>query len=218
MRKRVSAASDASRLAAIVTMLFTGALITALPSRYQLGPNWLSYTAVGAMLGAMLLPVFFPRNAQALRIERIVVLVLVVLAEIGNVISTTRLIADMMKHHHNYGSIALLQSAAAIWTLNVVLPAFLYWHLDRGGPGSQRESTSVARDFNFADDRSAADLPQPPGFVDYIYLAFAVSTAFVLPDYMRPISARAKLITLGQALVSIATLFLIAARAISTLS
>ena len=105
-----------------------------------------------------------------------------------------------------------------IWTLNVVLSAFLYWYLYRGGPAGQSGSASGGLDFKFADVGNAPDSAESPGFVDFAYLAFAVSTAFVLPDYMRPTSTRAKLITICQALVSVATLFLIAARAISSLS
>lgn len=199
-------------------MLLVAALITVLPGRYQLAPAWLSYAAIATVIASMLLVTIFQQRARFRRIERIVVLVIVPLAEMGNVISASKLIADMINHHHNYSSVVLLQSAAVIWTLNVALTAFLYWRLDRGGPEGRQGDVFTTHDFEFADEPDAPDRRKRPGFLDYSYVAFAVSTAFILPDYMRPASGRAKVITMGQALVSLATLFLIAARAVSTLS
>jgi hypothetical protein len=54
--------------------------------------------------------------------------------------------------------------------------------------------------------------------VDYLYLAFTTSTSFTPPDHARPTSHRAKLLLMLQASISLATLFLIASRAIATLS
>jgi hypothetical protein len=137
-------------------------------------------------------------------------------AEVMNVIAAAKLVADMLNYHHDYSSVVLLESATVIWTLNVVLFSLSYWQVDRGGPEGRALGAPIEPDFDFAgvSQQAGAQL----GFVDYLYLAFAVATAFVLPDYMRPVSARAKLISMAQASVSLTTLFIIAARAITALS
>jgi hypothetical protein len=55
-----------------------------------------------------------------------------------------------------------------------------------------------------------------PKFVDYLFLAFNTSTAFSPTDTLI-LSRSAKLLTMLQSLISVATLLVLAARAISTL-
>jgi hypothetical protein len=55
-----------------------------------------------------------------------------------------------------------------------------------------------------------------PGFVDYLFLAFNISTAFSPTD--SPVLSRwAKLLMMVQALISLTTVALLAARAVSIL-
>jgi hypothetical protein len=53
--------------------------------------------------------------------------------------------------------------------------------------------------------------------VDYLYVSFTNSTAFSPTDTM-PVSARAKLLMMAQAVISIITVLLVAARAVNILS
>jgi uncharacterized membrane protein len=56
-----------------------------------------------------------------------------------------------------------------------------------------------------------------PGFIDYLYLAFTNATAFSPTDTM-PMSPRAKLLMMVQAAISLLTVALVAARAVSVLA
>ena len=56
-----------------------------------------------------------------------------------------------------------------------------------------------------------------PGFVDYFFLSFTNATAFSPTDTL-PLSARAKLMMMAEAAISLLTLALVAARAVNILS
>jgi hypothetical protein len=113
----------------------------------------------------------------------------------------------------------LLRAAAALWVVNVLVFASWYWRLDAGGPNQ--------RDLRDSHDEGAFLFPQMitpwesdknwrPGFVDYLFLAFNTSTAFSPTDV--PVLSRwAKLMMMVQALISLATVALLAARAVNIL-
>jgi hypothetical protein len=207
------------RWPAILALLYVFGLVTSLPSRYQPAPPWFPWTAFGIAVASMLAVTFAPTNILWHRVERMIVLVLFAVVCALNILSVGRLVADMITHKHGYGSITLLESATVIWTLNILLFALLYWQVDRAGPAARTTGASGAADFHFAEaDDAETSLAWEPRFVDYLFLAFVTSTSFTPPDYARPSSHRAKAMLMVQASVSLTTLFLIASRAISTLS
>jgi len=118
----------------------------------------------------------------------------------------------------------LLISAAALWVTNILVFASWYWRLDAGGPRA-REIRGVHTDGAFlfpqmtldqAAKREMGEECWSPGFVDYLFLAFNTSTAFSPTDV--PVLSRwAKLLMMVQALISFATVALLAARAVNIL-
>ena len=118
----------------------------------------------------------------------------------------------------------LLKSAAALWITNILVFASWYWRLDGGGPAA-RDAREVHKDGAFLFPQMT--LPQnikeqmgeqcwSPNFVDYLFLAFNTSTAFSPTD--SPVLSRwAKLLMMVQALISFATVALLAARAVNIL-
>jgi uncharacterized membrane protein len=56
-----------------------------------------------------------------------------------------------------------------------------------------------------------------PSYVDYLFLSFNTSTAFSPTDTM-PLTARMKLLMMLEAIVSLLTLALVAARAVNILA
>jgi uncharacterized membrane protein len=118
----------------------------------------------------------------------------------------------------------MLRSATALWIANVLVFASWYWRLDAGGP-REREFRSVHTDGAFLFPQMALDRETKrvmgedqwsPGFIDYLFLAFNVSTAFSPSD--SPVLSRwAKTIVMIQALISFTTVALLAARAINIL-
>jgi len=207
------------RWPAILALIFVLGLVQLLPSRYQFGPPWFPWAVIGGIVAVMLAVTFAPTSILWHRIERAVVLALFAVVSVMNVLAVGRLVGDMITHRHGYSGITLLESGAVIWTVNVLLFALLYWELDSGGPEARAANASGTADFHFAQ---AYDGDEPSGweprFVDYLYIAFATSTAFGPPDHARPVSHQAKVMLMLQACISLITLVLIASRAVSTLS
>jgi hypothetical protein len=79
-------------------------------------------------------------------------------------------------------------------------------------------ATNRARDFLFPQmiHPTIASEKWLPGFIDYLYVSTTNVTNFASADTM-PISHRAKLLMMIQALVAVVTVVLVAARAIGIL-
>jgi uncharacterized membrane protein len=63
---------------------------------------------------------------------------------------------------------------------------------------------------------AAAPAGWQPVFVDYLYLAYQTATAFSTTDVL-PLTARAKLLMMFESAISLATILVVAARAINIL-
>jgi hypothetical protein len=217
MVQRSSLAENAeSRWPAILALVGVLALVTALPSRYAFLPNWVPWTLGGIVLASMVTVTLWPTRLFWHRAERAVVLSVGGLICLLGINAVARLVIDMITHHHNYSSITLLESATEIWTVNILAFALIYWQLDRAGPAGRASGATGPPDFRFAQEED--DETWRPGFVDYLFVAFAASTSFQPPDHARPVTHRIKLLLMLQESLSLTTLFLIASRAIATLS
>jgi len=115
----------------------------------------------------------------------------------------------------------LLLDAINIWSTNVVIFALWYWTLDRGGPASRGLVPNEKRDFLFTQQQLASEQSHfqtwTPGFVDYLFLAFTNATAFSPADTF-PLTPRAKILMMLEALVSLVTIALVASRAVGILN
>lgn len=113
----------------------------------------------------------------------------------------------------------LLVSAVSIYLTNIILFGLWYWQLDGGGPGG-RGTHRPPVDFLFPQmDTPTKVTEQPdwqPRFFDYVFLSIMTATAFSPTDAM-PLTHRAKLLMGLQALVSLSTVALVAARAVNIL-
>jgi hypothetical protein len=120
--------------------------------------------------------------------------------------------------------VELLRAAASLWVGNVLVFASWYWRLDGGGPNA-RDKRGVHTDGAFLFPQMMMDQGQKvqmgeqcwsPGFVDYLFLAFNTSTAFSPTDV--PVLSRwAKVLMIVQSMISLATVALLAARAVNIL-
>jgi len=110
-------------------------------------------------------------------------------------------------------------AAAALWIANVLVFASWYWRLDAGGPNKRDLRDGHTEGAFLFPQMTLPENPEPnwrPGFVDYLFLAFNTSTAFSPTDV--PVLSRwAKLMMMVQASISLATVALIAARAVNIL-
>jgi hypothetical protein len=118
----------------------------------------------------------------------------------------------------------LLRAATALWIGNVLVFASWYWRLDAGGP-HQRDLQESHTDgaFLFPQMTLSPEFRKEmgeddwkPGFMDYLFLAFNTSTAFSPTDV--PVLSRwAKGLMMIQAIISLATIAILAARAVNIL-
>jgi len=112
----------------------------------------------------------------------------------------------------------LLLSASLLWITNILVFALWYWKLDAGGPMG-RERPGAKGSFLFPQltrPTAERDPAWSPNFFDYLFLAFNTSTAFS-PTDTAVLSRWAKSMTMLQAIISLAIIALLAARAINVL-
>jgi len=201
------------RWPAILAFLATAALQFVLPEPLRFGPGWLLLVVVSMLL----IPTIIAYRTGRLGINR--VLSHFVLGSLtASMIWSLGLLILRLPEHRDTPQI-LLRAAVTLWFANVLVFASWYWRLDAGGPN--------ARDLRESHTQGAFLFPQMiipgkqargwrPGFVDYLFLAFNTSTAFSPTDV--PVLSRwAKLMMMVQASISLATVALIAARAVNIL-
>jgi uncharacterized membrane protein len=206
------------RWPAVVAALATGVLFLAIPEPLTVGPGWLLFTIVALLM----VPVSFTHRTGRSQLNEMLayaVLAIITLAVLSSlVLLVTRLPA------HKETPVELLRAAAALWVSNMLVFASWYWRLDGGGP-NERDKRGVHTDGAFLFPQMMMD-PElkrhmgednwSPGFIDYLFLAFNTSTAFSPTDV--PVLSRwAKAMMIVQSIISLATLALLAARAVNIL-
>ena len=205
----------------LVAVLCAGALHYALPQGISVGPRWLLF----AILAALMVPTVLFHRLGNHRLNTILGHLIAGVITAFMVWSIGLLLHSVTsKDAHSPSAQQLLQAAAFLWITNVLVFGLWYWRLDAGGPHvrDQREGhTSGA--FLFPQMALPADVDAEvggdkwaPHFVDYLFLAFNTSTALSPTD--APILSRwAKLLMMMQALISLTVIVLIAARAVNIL-
>jgi hypothetical protein len=206
------------RWPAMLALLAIGGLRFALPEALSWGPDWLLL----GILAILAIPTVLTHRRGLNTLNRILGIVTSAIVTLDMVFSLGLLIAALPKHKES--PVALLQSAAALWIANILVFASWYWRLDGGGP-HQRELRGVHSDGAFLfpqmtltpeTRRAMGEDTWSPGFVDYLFLAFNTSTAFSPTDV--PVLSRwAKVLMMIQSLISLATVALLAARAVNIL-
>jgi hypothetical protein len=206
------------RWPAVLAALAIGGLNYVLPEPLTLGPGWLVLAAVALLMVLTALA----HRAGLHRWNEIFAyggLTVITLAEISSLV-----LLIMRLPGHKDPPLELLRAASALWVSNVLVFASWYWRLDGGGP-NERDKQGVHTDGAFlfpqmsmdaALKRQTGEECWSPGFVDYLFLAFNSSTAFSPTD--TPVLSRwAKVMMIVQSLISLATVALLAARAVNIL-
>ncbi len=207
-----------ARWPAIIALLAVCGLRFTLPEGLSIGPNWLLFIPVGILLVAMVLT----HRKNAHKINEILGYVLNGLVTLDMATSLYLLVAALPSHKESPSE--LLRSAAALWLTNIIVFASWYWRLDGGGPNA-RDQAAVHTDGAFLfpqmtlDQSARIEMGEQcwsPGFIDYLFIAFNTSTAFSPTDC--PVLSRwAKVLMMIQAIISFATVVLLAARAVNIL-
>jgi len=213
-----SAAASEPRWPASLAVLIAAALNYALPGKFTLGPPWL----VPVIELAVLIPLSFAapnRLPRETRGSQIAAIVLIAIVNVANVVSLYLLIRLLLFAAKDVTGIELLYSSVAIWLTNIIVFALWYWEIDRGGPDDRLRSEHGAPDFLFPQmiTPGCADDGWSPAFLDYVYVAFTNATAFSPTDTM-PLTGTAKMLMLVQSMASLATIAIVASRAINIIS
>jgi hypothetical protein len=136
---------------------------------------------------------------------------------LGTLWATGQLIDDLIHGGPETNSAsALLEAGSVVWASNNIAFALLYWELDGGGAAARAHHVADHLDLAFPQQLNPrlASANWQPRFIDYLYLGFTNATAFSPTDVM-PLVPWAK-ITMGvQAVVSLAILGLVVARAVN---
>ncbi|HEV7702745.1 MAG TPA: hypothetical protein VGO46_00580 [Gemmatimonadaceae bacterium] len=205
----------------ILAVLASAALPFALPRSLSVLPQWIVASLVAVLIAAAVVTHYVNKPY----LNQIFGFSLLGVLTIAQVFSLVRLIVALP--HHTEVAERLLASAGVLWVTNVILFAIWYWRLDAGGPNARDTRLAHVRGaFLFpqmqiiapgTDGKSIAEVESwHPQFVDYLALSFYTGTAFSPTDV--PVLSRwAKLMMMVQAVMSLTTVALLAARAVNIL-
>jgi hypothetical protein len=206
-----------ARWPAILALFAIVGLRLALPRSLSASPAWVPLVVVTLLV----IPTLLARRMRRNQLNRWLGFVITGIVTLDMIWSLSLLVIALLAH--KLPPAQLLLSAVILWASNILIFASWYWRLDAGGPNARdyREVHSEGA-FLFPQmtlDASDSDSPAngwSPGFVDYLFLAFNTSTAFSPTDV--PVLSRwAKLLMMLQAIISLATIALLAARAVNIL-
>jgi hypothetical protein len=201
------------RWPAVLALLGTGGLHFVIPAPLRFGQEWFLL----AVVTVLLIPTVVAHRIGKHVLNRVLSHIVLSAVTASMVWSLSLLILRLPRHLDPPQE--LLRAAAALWVANILVFASWYWRLDAGGP-NQRDLTDSHNEGAFLFPQMItpweSDKNWRPGFVDYLFLAFNTSTAFSPTDV--PVLSRwAKLMMMVQALISLATVALLAARAVNIL-
>jgi len=110
----------------------------------------------------------------------------------------------------------LLRAAGILWVFNILVFALWYFEIDGGGPLKRHLAEPKATDFLFPQYAPGSNSNWKPQFLDYVFLAFNSSTA-LSPADTQPLTKKAKVLMMIQAVFSLVVIVLLAARAVNIL-
>ncbi len=209
-----------SRLPAAAAVLFTILVSLTLSTTVTVGPQWLLPALAGVLMVSLIVAAPH-RHGSEPGWQRTGSILITALLNVFNVVSLVLLIQGLLHGTKSDGP-ALLIDSFKIWTTNVVIFGLWYWELDRGGPRARMDGIADddVPDFLFPQMQmrtpSGKSVAWSARFVDYLYLSFTNATAFSPTDTM-PLSQWAKLLMSVQAMASLVTVALVAARAVNIL-
>jgi hypothetical protein len=202
----------------MVALIAVGGLRLALPRELSVGPDWLLLAVIGVLTLLYGLSCEFQNH----RVSTFLGYLVIAIVTADMAWSLCLLVVALPSHRES--SLALLKSACALWTTNILVFASWYWRLDAGGPharalrGEHTDGAFLFPQMTLSQEAQVAmgEDQWSPGFIDYLFLAFNTSTAFSPTD--SPVLSRwAKVLMMVQSLISLTTLALLAARAVNIL-
>ncbi len=207
-----------SRWPGAVAVVVVVVLLAILPGRISLFPTWVPYILGIVMLVAMAGAGLTAGKGWWERLERVIVMLFFLAMMGGTLANLASLMSAMVRRPAEVSGMQLLASSVGVWVTNVLEFSLLYWQLDRGGPGAREIRESTRPDWLFPQAGAPEDAPPDwqPTFVDYLFLSFTTATAFSPTDSL-PLTPRAKMLMMLEGSISLATIVVVASRAINIL-
>ena len=202
-----------------VAAVTAGILHLFLPGRFLLAPHW-PYPAFLVVFLVVLIigdPGRIDRNQPWLRVTTALLIGLITLV---NAVAAARLVTDILADRSFGSAEELFATGAIVWLINVITFALWYWDLDGGGAAARATAipTHANPAFVFPEmtltDFTPADWS--PQLADYLALSFNTATAFG-PTDVSAIKRWAKMMMIGEALISLTLATLVIARAVNIL-
>jgi len=200
------------RWAAAIGTLTIGFLYLALPQELTFGPSWLLLVLETVLLLPLLYSWTTHRPLPHITI-RILTLAILGVVTLGLAGSIALLIYTLPG---NKQASVLLRSAGLLWCSNILVFALWYWEIDGGGPHKRRLSGHKAADLMFPQQVDGNTTCWIASFIDYLFVAFTGATA-LSPTDTYPLTPRAKMLMMIEAIFSLIIIVLLAARAVNIL-
>ncbi len=197
---------------AVGGILAVGMLYAALPAKLIVGPSWLLL----ALEVVLLLPVIvtiLTDHGLPLKAIRPFFLVILAILTVSLALSIILLVATLPRNKY---PTYLLEASALLWMSNIVIFGLWYWQVDGGGPLQRHLAKHQAADFMFPQQNDGNPQGWIAHFLDYLFLAFTASTA-LSPADTYPLTRFAKVLMMVEAVISMAIIILLAARAVNIL-
>lgn len=184
-----------------------------LSPEFVVGPRYALAVFEVLLLLALSIPHRHPLSRQRLVLRRFFAVTLLAIISATNIASLA-LVCDALLNGQATNGHLLIYSALAIYATNIIVFGLLYWELDdRTDEGINTEPDFLFPQMTMHTAESSRWLPR---FFDYLYISITNASAFSPTDSL-PLTQRAKLLMSVQAFTSLATVALVAARAINIL-
>ena len=203
------------RWPASLALLSCVGLYVILPNRLVVGPRWI----LPVLIALPLIPLSARRHRhpnESPHVRR-ATLSLIGLVTLANVASMALLVHHLLNTQVTQGR-NLIYAAVSVWLTNVIVYGLWFWEIDRGGPQLRAGGSERLPDLQFPQMENPQYAPKGwrPRFTDYLYTSFANGTSFAPADAM-PLTLLAKTLFLGESIVSLVTIAVVAARAVNIL-
>ena len=194
-----------------------GLLYAALPQRLTYIPSWLPLPIVVIIIA----PIYIARllsKPLPHRVTRMLAFAMLAVVTLALLVSVALLVITL-PHRTGAESKTLLQEAALLWLINILVFGLWFWEIDGGGPHKRHEAEHQAADLLFPQQAQERNIYEAwaPHFLDYLFVAFTTATALSPTDTM-PLSRKAKALMMIEALIALAIIVLLASRAVNILS
>jgi hypothetical protein len=198
--------------------LLAGILYLLLPNRLVLGSSWVKWLPLlfsALLLAPALIAVFLLQRRLPYRVARGLALGLLGVLTAA-LISSVALWVNSLTRDNKLRGIDLLREGALLYAINILVFAIWYWEVDGEGPRSRLQAPYVPADLLFPQQQQGNPTRWVPGFLDYLFVAFCFSTA-LSPADTAPLTRRAKLLMMAQAVISLVIIALLVGRSVNIL-